>query len=101
MDDIIKDDNLHIKFVDAFLNLVTRVLNLPVNQLFEKISEFNFNLTILNKNFFQEKFVKKRIKRKTSIKIDSVHERIKGEASIQKPIFKFDSNMSSSSYNYQ
>lgn len=30
-DDILKDENLHIKFVDAFLNLASRVLNLPVS----------------------------------------------------------------------
>lgn len=29
-DEILKDENLHIKFVDAFLNLASRVLNLPV-----------------------------------------------------------------------
>lgn len=30
IDDIMKDENFHIKFVDAFVNLVSRVLNLPV-----------------------------------------------------------------------
>lgn len=30
-DEILKDENLHIKFVDAFLNLASRVLNLPVS----------------------------------------------------------------------
>jgi hypothetical protein len=25
-----KDENVHVKFVDAFLNLVNRVINLPV-----------------------------------------------------------------------
>jgi hypothetical protein len=26
-----KDENVHVKFVDAFLNLVNRVINLPVS----------------------------------------------------------------------
>ena len=30
-DDIMKDANVHVKFVDAFLNLVNRVINSPVN----------------------------------------------------------------------
>ena len=32
IDESISDENVHIKFVDAFLNLVTRVLNLQVRQ---------------------------------------------------------------------
>ena len=28
--DLVKDEDMHVKFVDAFLNLVSRVLNLPV-----------------------------------------------------------------------
>ena len=31
MDDIMKNENLNIKFVDAFLNLTNRILNLQVN----------------------------------------------------------------------
>lgn len=30
--DLVKDEDIHIKFVDAFLNLVSRVLNLPVRE---------------------------------------------------------------------
>jgi hypothetical protein len=35
-----KDENVHVKFVDAFLNLLNRVINLPVsswNFFFAKI----------------------------------------------------------------
>lgn len=42
MDDIMKNENLNIKFVDAFLNLTNRVLNLQV-----KISKiFSFDKSI-------------------------------------------------------
>ena len=30
--DLVKDEDIHIKFVDALLNLVSRVLNLPVRE---------------------------------------------------------------------
>ena len=47
--DLVKDEDIHIKFVDAFLNLVSRVLNLPVR-------ENNFVLLIRFKlNFHQPK----------------------------------------------
>jgi hypothetical protein len=31
-----KDENVHVKFVDAFLNLVNRVINLPVSNIYKK-----------------------------------------------------------------
>jgi hypothetical protein len=30
IDDIIQDENVHVKFVDALLNLIARVINLQV-----------------------------------------------------------------------
>ncbi|CAF0972902.1 unnamed protein product [Brachionus calyciflorus] len=51
VDNILKDENLLIKFVDAFLNLASRVLNLPKSVLRNDLLEnFASKLTLVSKD---------------------------------------------------
>jgi hypothetical protein len=61
--DLVKNEDLHIKFVDAFLNLLSRVLNLP-KHLFKK--EFNENLASQLSIFIKDSKVKQAYKSRFS-----------------------------------
>ncbi len=49
IDEIIRDENVHVKFVDALLNLIARVINLQVTE--EKKLCLNIRLRFHNSTF--------------------------------------------------